>query len=114
MKLAGAFFLFGFLCLTAFVYFSHDLRGWTPANSGDASAIVLPVNPADKPFALSQCLAGTIAPFQNPRAHEYSGDATLTILSCRSKPSAAALWASYFVLMISIAVVYFAKKKRRG
>lgn len=71
------------------LFLRHDLRGWTPEGDyNDPSTRVEAILPGARNFSIADCVPSTVEPFGGPTPEEYSGTATVTVLSCRSKSSA--------------------------
>ena len=78
-----------FALFAADQYFRHDLAGWTP--DGDYSSPSTRVEatlPGAQDFSIADCVPGTVDPYGAPTPEEYSGTATVSVLSCRSKSGA--------------------------
>ena len=113
MKLAGGAAALGLPVVATLIFFQHDLRGWTPADYRDRSSVVEPTRPSARSFTVGECLPGTITPWGSPRPDEYSGNATVTILSCRSQARAVTLLLSYLAAAaLALAVLYWMRKRR--
>lgn len=76
------------ILVLGFLFFKPDLRGWTPANPGDAEAIVTPTNKGGRAFTVGECVPGSGVLYGLPESADGAGDATMTVFSCRSKSSA--------------------------
>lgn len=99
--------------LLLFIFFQHDLRGWTPADYRKPSSIVEPIRPDGRGFVVGDCLPGTIAPWTTPRFGEYSGSATVTVLTCRSRSSALKFLLAYLVVLTLIFAALRWRRARR-
>jgi hypothetical protein len=88
LKMLGVLALLGLVPLGVRLYLHHDLRGWPPADRGNPTAVVQPTRPEAGTFTIGDCVPGTVYPWDTPRPDEYSGTATVTVLSCRSRSSA--------------------------
>lgn len=69
-------------------FLNPDLRGWTPSDPHDPASVVEPTLLGGAAFTVGECLPGSVRPWDTPTAEEYSGTATLTVLTCRSQSSA--------------------------
>lgn len=103
MKIATLLAIIGCFVVSTILYLQHDLRGWTPDDQHNSDTLVKASRQGESDFALSACLPGTIEPWNPPSAEEYSGSATLTVLTCRSRISAAVIMLSY---LGGVALVY--------
>ncbi|MFA5120739.1 hypothetical protein [Zavarzinia sp.] len=103
----------GLLLLVAILFARPDLRGWTPADYGAPSARVEPMRPGDAAFAVRDCLPGSIEPYV-PAGPEEAGSASLTVLTCRSRTSAAALLAAYLALAAVYPLVLLLRRRHSG
>lgn len=114
IKLAGALAALSLPVVAMLIFFQHDLRGWTPADYRNLSSVVEPTRPGARSFTVGECLPGTITPWGSPRPDEYSGNATVTILSCRSQTRAVTLLLSYLAAAAALvlAVLYWVRKRR--
>lgn len=99
MRLVIVLSLAGLLALICWIMLQHDLRGWPPADFRNPSAIVSRIGTDGRDFTIRECLPGTIHPWNNPRADEYHGHATATVLSCRSRTSALFLLLGYLAIV---------------
>lgn len=109
----------GFLVLIAFLFISHDLRGWTPNTYRDPErdpfALVEATLPGARSFSIADCLPGTISPYDGPSSEEYSGEESVTVLTCRSKSSATTFILAYIALTLAVmGLTIFRAKRRRG
>lgn len=104
MKLATLLAVVGFLFVGLVQLSTADLRGWPPekgpddlAGLGASGALLKPARPGAQSFALADCLPRTIH-YDVPAAGEYSGTATVAVISCRSRASAIANVVAYLAL----------------
>lgn len=112
MKWAAALAFVGFCLMVPFVFFHHDLRGWTPAVLNDPSLTVEPIRPGARGFTLGECLPGTLSPWEVPRSADGAGNATLTVLSCSSRSRASVLLLCYgAVLALSFGIAIFLRRR---
>ena len=113
MKFAGGFAAGVLLIVAALIFLRHDLRGWTPANYREPSSVVESTRPNARRFAVGECLPGTISPWNSPRSGEYSGNSTVTVLSCRSKSRAVWLLLAYLATVaLAFATTRWMRKRR--
>jgi hypothetical protein len=114
----GALVVVSFVAVVAVIYLQHDLRGWSPNDRHDPATIVEPTLPGKPAFAIAECLPGTVWPYEGPSAEEYSGAATVAVLTCRSRSSAIAIGLAYLVLAIAslvlLCVVHRARSNARS
>ena len=61
-----------------------DLRGWPQQEPPDPSTVIQPTRSGTAAFSLGECLPRTIA-WDPPTSEEYSGTATVAVLTCRSR-----------------------------
>jgi hypothetical protein len=112
INLAGGLAALGLPVVVMLIFFQHDLRGGTPADYRNLSSVVEPTRPNARSFTVGECLPGTITPWGSPRPDEYSGNATVTILSCRSQTRAVTLLLSYLaVAALALTVLYWWKRR---
>jgi hypothetical protein len=102
MKILSAVALLGFVALGALLFLRHDLRGWPPADRGNLQAVIKPTHPGAGTFTISDCVPGSVDPWDTPRSDEYSGTATVTVLSCRSRASAIQALLAYAAVAIFV------------
>jgi hypothetical protein len=110
MRLIG-YAAIGAVFVIAAIFLRHDLWGWTPSDLSYPASMVSPLKPGDRRFALRDCLPGTIRPWTLADIDEHNGNATTTVLSCRSRSSAVTLLVAYFAL---VALVLVARPVWRG
>ncbi len=90
-----------------------DLRGWPPEKGPDdlagmaaVGAVLQPSRLGGQSFKLIDCVPRTIG-YDPPTAEEYSGTATMAVVTCRSRASAVGNVATYLaaagVLLMAIA-----------
>lgn len=111
---AGGLAVLGLPVVATLIFFQHDLRGWTPADYRNRSSVVEPTRPSARSFTVGECLPGTITPWGNPRPDEYSGNATVTVLSCSSQARAVTLLLSYLAAAASVLAVLYWMRRRRS
>jgi hypothetical protein len=97
--------------VAAFLFLKHDLRGWTPPDPGNPAAVVEPARPGDAAFTIGECLPGSVNPWNAPTAEEYSGSATVTVLTCRSRSSAIAIMLACGGAAIAVLVILLALRR---
>lgn len=104
----------GLVLVAGILFLCSDLRGWTPEDWTNPSAIVEPINKGDRPFVISACLPGTIDAYQLPNGRDY-GDMTTTmkVLTCRSWSSAVEIVAGYLCLVLSYPAYRLVARWRR-
>ncbi|WP_439814333.1 hypothetical protein [Zavarzinia sp. CC-PAN008] len=112
MKLWSGFAVLGLVLVLAIVLLRHDLRGWTPADLTDPASVVLPSREGAPAFALGECLPGTIDPYDLPMAGEETGSATMTVLTCRGRSSAAMIVIGYVVAAAGVLLILAARARR--
>jgi hypothetical protein len=88
LKVLSVLALLSLVPLGARLYWHHDLRGWPPADRGNPTTVVQATRPGGGTFTVSDCVPGTVHPWDSPLPDEYSGTATVTVLTCRSRSSA--------------------------
>ena len=124
MKIWDGLVLFGaialaaisFIVVAAVIYLKHDLRGWPPTSNRFAPTTVIEATlDGNRSFTFAECLPGSIDPYDFPTTEEYSGDATVTVLSCRSRSSAITIGLVYLLCLalVTFIVVRIAPWKRR-
>ena len=101
MKLAGVLALIGFALVLGVLFVWHDLRGWEGMYPENPTRIVATL-PGRPDFTIADCVPGTVEPHDLPAAAEYSGSASVTVLSCRSRSSAAAIVLAYWAIAGSL------------
>ena len=102
------------LVLVLGILFMHpDLRGWTPPKWTDPAITVEPVRRNDAPFAVGDCLQGTIDAHSPPSTQEYDGTATETVFTCRSQSSAVKITLIYLFLVLSYPAYRLLTGRRR-
>ncbi len=94
MKLAGVLALIGFALVLSVLFIWRDLRGWEGMYPENPTRIVATL-PGRSDFTIADCVPGTVEPHDLPSAAEYSGSASVTVLSCRSRSSAIAIILGY-------------------
>jgi hypothetical protein len=102
----------GLVLVAAILFFRSDLRGWTPADPGDPAALVQPVDAAGAAFTIGDCVPGTVDPWGTPTSAEYSGSATVTVLTCRSHSSALTIELTA-IAVAAVALVILRRRKGR-
>lgn len=109
----------GLILLLAVQLNTLDLRGWPPENGPDdlermagVGAVLQPSRPGAQSFTLADCLPRTIGT-DVPTVEEYSGTATLTVITCRSRAGAMANLAIY-VAGAGILLIAIHALRRRG
>ncbi len=97
-----------------------DLRGWPPDKGPDdlagmaaAGAVLQPSRPGGQSFTLADCVPRTIG-YDPPTAEEYSGTATMAVVTCRSRASAIANTGAYLAVAGGLLVVIAVFRRRRG
>ena len=100
--------------VASILFLRPDLRGWTPENWTDPKAIVEPIGKGDAPFAIADCLPGTIDPNQTPRGPDYGYVATMRVLTCRSRSSAWPIVLPYLFLALIYPLYRLISRKRRA
>jgi hypothetical protein len=103
----------GLVLVAAILFFRSDLRGWTPADPGDPAALVQPVDAAGAAFTIGDCVPGTVDPWGTPTSAEYSGSATVTVLTCRSRSSALVIGLASIAAAF-IALIILHRRSERG
>lgn len=101
-----------FALMIAFLLVRHDLRGWTPADYSNPSTQVEATFAGANSFRIADCLPGTVDPYGDPTPEEYSGTATVTVLSCRSKLSAIAVVLGYVAVALAGLALWRAMHRR--
>ncbi len=100
MRIWAACAVAGFVALAGGLPLYPDLRGHTPAAWSDTTRIE-PLHPQDAPFAVGDCLPGSINAYDVPSSKDNTGTATMTVFTCRSRSSVlAATW--LYLLAVSI------------
>lgn len=94
------------------IFLRSDMSGWPPLNWTNPAAIVEPIDGSDPPFAIGDCLPGTIDPFRTPDGRDYGGTATVHILTCRSRTSATKIALAYLLVILSYPTCRLIKRKR--
>jgi hypothetical protein len=111
MKSANGLVAVGMIFVSAMIFLRHDLRGWTPSNPGDPRSVVEPIRPTDRGFSVSDCLPGTVSAWNLPQSDELNGDATATVLSCRSQERAI-LMALVYLAAAALGLALLARRRR--
>lgn len=114
VKFSAILALLSFIFVTTYIFRVHDLRGWAPTEPKSLTAVVAPTRTRDRGFTLTECLPGTVTPWTLPQAREYNGDATATVLSCRSRSSAMTLMLVYLLFSALGLVAHLGWKNRRS
>src|SRR5450432_3010447 len=109
MKLWIGSALAGLVLVAIFLFAWHDLRGWTPSGPSKPDTVVQPTRPGAVAFTIAQCVPGTVDPWDGPAPDEYSGTATMTVLTCRSRGSALTIIVAYVAVLL---IVIFALRRR--
>mgnify|MGYP001610722585 CR=1 FL=1 len=94
MKTASILALIGLVLVTATLFVRHDLRGWEVPYL-DGPQRLEPTVAGKSEFSIADCVPGTIDRYASPTAEEYSGSATVTVLTCRSRSSAIVIVLTY-------------------
>ena len=107
----------GLILLLAVQLNTLDLRGWPPEKGPDdlggmagVGAVLQPSRPGGQSFKLDDCLPRTIGT-DVPTVEEYSGTATLTVITCRSRASAYTNVGAY-VVATGIVLLVIARFRR--
>lgn len=111
MKSANGLVAAGMILISAVIFLRHDLRGWTPSHPSDPQSAVEPIWLTDRRFSVSDCLPGTVSPRSLPHSDELKGDATATVLSCRSRKRALLL-ALVYLASAALGLALFARVRR--
>ncbi len=116
MKLWSILAFIGFVLVTIAQLNTADLRGWPPAQGPDDLANpetdLEPTRPGRSAFKLGECIRRTIA-YDVPTAEEYSGPATLAVITCRSRSGAIFSLAAYTLAAAGLlALVRIGRRKR--
>jgi len=98
MRVAAGVAFVGLLLVLAYLWNVHDLRGWDGASPEDPARIVATM-PGKPDFTFANCVPGAVDEHALPSAEEYSGSATMTVFTCRSRSSALAVVLSYLALV---------------
>lgn len=102
----------GFVLLAGVLTLHPDLRGQMPAVSSNTTKIE-PLRPQDAPFAVDDCLPGSINAYDTPSSEDEVGTATMTVFTCRSRSSVlTATW--LYLLVVSIYPVSRLFNRRHG
>lgn len=92
--------IISFVAVLALVYLEHDLRGYSPNDPDNPATIVESYSLGGRAFAIADCVPGSIDPYDSPSSaygEEFPNDgATVSLLTCRSRLSANAIWLAYF------------------
>ena len=119
MKLISILAAAGLILLLAVQLNTPDLRGWPPEKGPDdlagmaaEGAVLQPSRPGGQCFKLADCVPRTIST-DVPTVEEYSGTATLAVVTCRSRAGAMANLAIY-VAGASILLIAIHAVRRRG
>lgn len=102
-----------FVLIVAWLFLKHDLRGIALGDEEDPATIVEPLLPGRAAFTIAQCLPGSVEPYGSPTPEEYSGTATVAVLSCRSISSSVAIVLGYVVLAVTSLVALRALARRK-
>lgn len=120
MKLAILLAVVGLMLVGLVQLSTADLRGWPPEAGPDdihrmeaVGAVLKPARPGGPSFKLADCLPRTIH-YDVPTAEEYSGTATLAVISCRSRASAIANIAVYLGAAGALLLAMATLRRRRG
>ena len=120
MKLAILLAVVGFLFVGLVQLSIADLRGWPPEKGPDdlagmatVGAVLEPARPGGRGFKLGDCLPRTIH-YDVPTVEDYSGTATLAVISCRSRSSVIATIAAYLVVAGALRAGIAAFRRRRS
>ena len=112
MKVAAGVAVASLVLVLAYLWNVHDLRGWEGAYPEDPARIQATL-PGKPDFTLADCVPGAIDEYGSPSAEEYSGSATVTVLTCRSRSSALTVLLIYLALAGAAVVALRLMKQRR-
>lgn len=112
MKLGSVLAAIGLFVVGLMQLNTADMRGWPPEKGPDdlagmaaEGAVLQPSRPGGQSFKLADCVPRTIST-DVPTVEEYSGTATLAVVTCRSRAGAMANLAIYVagagVLLLAI------------
>lgn len=101
----------GLLLIVAWLFVKRDLRGWDGADPSNPTAIIATL-PGKPNFTLDDCVPGTVYPHAGPTVEEYSGSATMTVLTCRSRSSALAVILGYLASVGTLILFLRSRSKR--
>lgn len=117
MKLWSILAVIGFLAVATAQLNTADLRGWPPEKGPDDLAnpetLLAPTRPGRSTFTLGECIRRTIA-YDVPTAEEYSGPATLAVITCRSRSGAIFNLATYTLAAAGLLFLLRLGRRRRG
>lgn len=102
----------GLVLVVGILFLRTDMRGWPPSNWTDPAAVVEPIDKNDPAFTIGECLPGTIDPFQTPSGRDYGGTATIHVLTCRSRSSAARIVLVYLLVILSYPAYRLVARRR--
>jgi hypothetical protein len=80
----GAIAVLGLAILMLVEFNKPDLRGWPQNEPPEPSTVIQATRKEGAAFSVGDCLKGTIR-WDPPTLGEYSGTATLAVLTCRSR-----------------------------
>jgi hypothetical protein len=104
----------GFAILMIVEFNKPDLRGWPQNEPPDPSILIQPTRSGGAAFFIGDCLDGTIR-WDPPASDEYSGTATLAVLTCRSRSKFLSdLFAYAAVAIASLVIVVALRRHRRA
>ena len=100
------------LAILLMIEFSKpDLRGWPQNEPPNPSTVIQPTRPEGASFFIGDCLKRTIR-WDPPTPEEYSGTATLAVLTCRSRSKFTYDLLAYIALAITSFVLVVALSRR--
>lgn len=100
MRYAVGLTVAGLVLVSAFLFLTADLRGWTPANFLDPATIVEPAQAGKAGFAIADCFPWTVDPWNIPTARDDPQFDSQTMLTCRSRDSV--LWTIGIYLLLTL------------
>lgn len=120
MKLWSLLAIVGLILVGLIQLSTTDLRGWPPERGPDdlarmaaTGAVLQPSRPGGQSFKLADCVPRSIG-YDAPTAEEYSGTATMAVVTCRSRASAIANTGAYLAVAGGLLVVIAVFRRRLG
>jgi hypothetical protein len=96
----------GLMLVSAFLYLTPDLRGWTPTDFRDPATSVEPTKAGSTAFAIGDCFPGTIAPWNIPAAVDGQQFESQPVLTCRSRSSLLRTVGIYLLAATVLLLIY--------